>query len=134
MGSSAAAAAAAEAEWRAGRRRRGAQVSPPPAPPRAPRAPAAAAQSTATRRPGDSCSAHSVTFSTLSRALCVVSRFFRFSFPHFCGAPHLKPPRVSTVGSTRQVSTLKVLSSRVRKFARDPLRVSEAADAVVRGS
>lgn len=78
----------AEAEL-ARRRRPGGSGGPAPSPPRR-AAHLPRRQSTATRRPGDLCSVHDATLSTLSRALCDVSRFSRtLSIPLPRGDPAL---------------------------------------------
>lgn len=91
-----------EAE-RVRRRRPGESGGPAPSALRPSRAPASpvAAQSTAIRRPGDLCSVHAATLSTLSRALRVVFRFsVLLSFP----LPHVVVP--SLLRLDVQVSTL----------------------------
>lgn len=88
----------------------------PQRPPRASRT-CLVVQSTATRRPGDLCSVHTATFSTLSRALRVVSRFSRsLSFPLPRGFPPFGTPSLT-------LSTSWELSSRVTILT--PIRSGE---------
>lgn len=72
----------------------------PQRPPRASRT-CLAVQSTAKRRPGDLCSVHAATFSTLSRALRVVSRFSRsLSFLLLRGLPRTQKLEFDILSNT----------------------------------
>lgn len=122
-----------EAEWRARRRRSGGAGEPALDHPRpARRAPAASAQSTATRRPGDSCSVHSVTFSTLSRALCAVvsTAFSDRSIPHPVAAAKLPDALRSFPARSFQLSHSSKLGSS-REAIRVPALQADRSASVV---